>query len=224
MTENENAWPALKRLHEMPLPQQRRLLRLHEETGFGTEDRAAIRFREELDLDLGRISEMEFRAQCDPSGAGRDEDAIPYFADLLKGSPSFVQYLNFYLYFNVRFAAGRIVDPRKPRVIDDSDCNETEAALPPAPMCQDAWNNNGVGDEFLRLARHDDSINPLEARALRFLDGFSEDGEKSEVHDPADSEESRFELWLRRLYFGGRQEGYFDEVAKGITGWALGRY
>src|SRR4051794_477541 len=125
MAENENAWPKLEWLYQQPLSRQRSLLRLHEEAGFSPEDIADIQFRKDLDHELGRIAEEEFRAQCDPSEPDWDPSPFPISADLLKAPPPFPQYLNVYLYFAVRFAAGRIFPPRMRRDIVDADCNET---------------------------------------------------------------------------------------------------
>ena len=143
----ENAWPILERLRKEPLSVQRRLLRLHEEAGFTAEDHNEVNFRRALDQELGRITEFEFSAQCDPSASASDPKAIPNFAYLLKSSPPFAQYLNVYLYFGVRFAAGRIIPPcgtpGERREVQEPDCNETTVALPPPPMCQDRSNNQG---------------------------------------------------------------------------------
>jgi hypothetical protein len=228
MAESEpEAWPRLKHLHDLVLAdnsdEQRRLLRLHEETGFGPADEQEIQFRVELDAELARIADAEFRAQCNAPGRGSNGGAVPYFCDLLQRSPAFVQYLNVYLYFSVRFAAGRVFAACSPKETDEADCNEPIAALPPPPICQEGWNNAGVVEEFLELARTTDHQDPV-ANFLRFLDGFTARGEKVRPRDPADGEETQFELWLKRLYFKQERNLYFAQLADGMLEWAQRRY
>ncbi|MBV9158760.1 MAG: hypothetical protein JO097_21045 [Acidobacteriaceae bacterium] len=232
------AWPRLKELHDLLLAgksaEQRRLLRLHEETGFVSSDEREIQFRRELDAELARIADAEFRAQCNAPGPGSNGGALPYFSALLQDSPAFVQYLNVYLYFSVRFAAGRIFAACSPKQIDEAECNEPIAALPPPPVCQEGWNNAGAVEEFLELARTADLRDPVE-KALRFLDGFTATGEKLEARNPAEGEETHFELWLKRLYFKHadsaeeqrkfqEKQAYFADLADAMLAWARSRY
>jgi hypothetical protein len=225
MPEYETDWPMLTRLSKQSLSVQRRFLRLHEEAGFGADDQEEIDFRRQLDAELGEIAIREFRAQCGIAPAEWEPSAIPHFGELLRTSPPFQQYLNVYLYFGVRFAAGRILDPcARPEEAEESDCNETKVALPKPPICQEGWNNNGVADQFLNLVGTNTATAPKE-KALRFLDGFTEKGEKKEPQDnSADSEVRRFELWLRRLYFDPHQQGFFSELESGILEWVDRRY
>jgi hypothetical protein len=225
MPQDEIQWPKLTQLFREELPVQRRLLRLHEESGFEKteQDRTDTAFRVALDQELGRISELEFRSQCLIPGDASFAEDIPHFRELVQNSAPFAQYLNFYLYFNVRFAAGRLLNPCADHEIGDRDCNETIAALPSPPLCDEGWDNRGVVEQFLQLMAQDGNL-PEVRSALRFLDGFSEDGEKSPEYDRGDGDPVLFELWLRRLFFKPGKDAYFDELRRGLTEWALRRF
>jgi hypothetical protein len=217
-------WPKLKELCALlesgESSKVRRLLRAHEETGFSEEDREETRFRIALDAELERITHDEFRAQCGLARLGNPE---PYFSELVKHSPPFVQYLNVYLYFNARFAAGRILDVCAQNETSDSDCNQPIPALPSPPMGQKGWDNEGAAEEFLELIRTKNRT-PDAKNFLRFLDGFPVIGGQSKSRDVSESEEIQFELWLRRLYFNQEHSSSFEALADAMLKWSRSRY
>ena len=217
-------WSTLKRLAGMPAAEQRHVLRLHAESRIDKSERAAIQFRAAVDQELARITRSEFLAQVTDA----PYQPIPEFRELLLTSPAFVQYLNFYLYFDVRFAASREIDlcSRGP---DAADCNRPLIALPTPPLCQNHWQNKGKPEEFLGIAGGDlKAFDPKERgpreKALRFLDGFVEHGESEEAPAQRDGDERAFDLWLRRLSFDPRREPYFTLLESGLKEWARVRF
>ena len=225
MEERVRAWPALAELRKMDRLKQKALLRLHEEAGFGQKDETAVAKRADLDRELGLMTQLELKAQAHP-GDPWDPGAIEDFRELLNESPAFVQYLNFYLYFGVLFAAGRIFKCCDPHEVGTSDCNETPVGLPPPPICQDGWNNAGAIEKFLAIltSEEDGSAGLPRLKALSFLDGGAEEGEKASDLDSFENDELRFELWLRRLYFNDKRSPYFQQLAAGLTDWAASRF
>ena len=104
MTTNE--LPILEQfLNEMEECERRRILRSHLEVGIAEVDDIVIRRR--LDAKLDEIAQLELRAEASDPDAEEALRKIPAFAELVQTSPAFFQYLNLYLYFSVRFAAGR---------------------------------------------------------------------------------------------------------------------
>jgi Patatin-like phospholipase len=239
----EEIWNAFKELLELrDKRDQRRILRLHKETGFAASDVPDINLRERLDAALGEMMLRELEAQADPENGQKAKDVtdVPYFARLLRESPAFVQYLNYYLYFGVRFAAGRISDPcaqddNRPAVQVQSDCNEPIIGLPSPPLCEDE--NFQLSLEDIRKFRTEivpgDRSDRLVDAALDFLDDFTFQGRKGESEEsanrePKDSESTKFELWLRGVYFFRRAEpeleSHFRELESGLLRWARRRY
>src|ERR1700681_4511081 len=138
-TGDSNNWPALSRVSEMTEPDRRLLLRLHSESGFdAADDRRSIDLRRQLDAELGQIASLELRAEI---ATGEDQKSveelsrIPGFKALTQTSPSFVQYLNSYLFFGVRFAAGRLANPCTVPPRQD-EWNERAVGLPSPPPCE----------------------------------------------------------------------------------------
>jgi len=171
--------------------------------------------RSRLDLALEALTQFELGRQL---GLIPNDD-IPFeIAHLAKlfDSQAFLHYLNTYLYFGIRFLAGRI-DPL-PWMIDPPghppERNKNERPLPLVipPDLHGLSDASAAMDRFLTLQRGDKG-NP----ALGFLDGFIQD----------DEEPDRFELWLRGLYqepeLGQGENSRFDGIAKGLIQWALDR-
>jgi hypothetical protein len=231
MASGEVKFPMIAYLAGLGKGEQRRILRPHREKGFDSSDEgASMATRALLDQELLRITLGELRAQAELP----DDDCahIPGFATLLRTSPAFVQYLNYYLYFGVRFAAGRISNPCStkddpPGADDEADCNETIVGLPSPPLCKDAWFDKQDVEEFLNEVVPGDQTDPVK-KALAFLDDFVSTSEQEEgslpVKTPAGDERNNVELWLRGLYFADHDGGHFEQLTDGLLQWARGRY
>jgi hypothetical protein len=212
--ENPNPWFALTKLARMSESQRRRALRSHREAGFGAGD-PYVELREELDTELGRLAELELRAEILTDGHDEQEiRAIAPFSKLVQNpsgySPSFAHYLNAYLYFKIRFAAGRL-GPVCNASLVTSEWNERAIGLPPPPQCE------CIASEELRrgMERFQSlQITPNAKEALRFLDDY--------VHEP--NETKKFDLWLRGLLPRPPDEQRFVTLAQGLYDWALNRY
>ncbi|HEY3835038.1 MAG TPA: patatin-like phospholipase family protein [Bryobacteraceae bacterium] len=228
----------------------RQILRLHKEQGFSSEDdedRQYMELRDRIDQELDRIMGYELRVQ---TGSPVDETVFDTtsFGYLLRNSPSFIQYLNYYLYFGVRFAAGRVAQSCHPLTSDRAcgpdtlaDCNETVAALPSPPLCPEAVRSPGAVERFLHEELRTDVMDPLLRKALRFLDDFVDKPQKSAL-DPrrpakaepyADDRHTRYQLWLHGLISdpspgdtttGDTPEESFWDLTAGLIRWARNRY
>src|ERR1017187_2063805 len=181
MANGDNSWPALAKLVNSIPSEQRRFLRPHVEGRFDrTVDADARKLREVLDGELDEITHQELLVQ---SGSKQIADPrIPHFETLLQKSPAFVQYLNYYLYFGVRFAASRIPAPSNcpgPPAADSdpADCNPAPVALPARPLCRDASFDPHDLEKYLSKVVHKDRHDPCVSEALAFLDGFRQRGE-----------------------------------------------
>ena len=239
MPNEEEQWPALAKLARVSKSEQRRILRLHREGTFAsTDEGGAVDTRRDLDSELERIMFRELRAQMDPKINETYAD-IPEFTRLLKQSPAFVQYLNYYLYFGVRFAAGRIPEDCTPSddlpcPVSTADCNAPLVGLPRPPFVRDGWPTSGEIDPFLKLRSHGDDDDPLIRTALLFLDDFvnysdawasdQPDSKEASTRRPPDGDErTNFELWLRGLYTETPGERFWI-LATGLLRWAKTRY
>ncbi|MFN0169067.1 MAG: patatin-like phospholipase family protein [Bryobacteraceae bacterium] len=206
-------WRALSELARMPESERRRRLRLHNERGFQQGD-PDIAFRNELDRELAEISRLELAVET----AGTAEEPlgslarIQGFSLLASESAAFAQYVNGYLFFSVRFAAGRLParaasdNPDSP----DSPWNQRDFPLPePPPVDSGVEETVSQLEIFLQQVRaEDDDI------VLRFLDDY--------VTYPG--EVSDFELWLRGLLPEPREPGRFEAIARRMYEWALWRF
>ena len=232
MANGEVKYPTIAYLAGLGTGEQRRILRPHKEKGFDSSDEgASIATRELLDQELLRITLAELRAQT--GLPYEDCAAIPGFATLLRHSPAFVQYLNYYLYFGVRFAAGRISNPcdsdhDPPGADTGADCNETIVGLPSPPICRDSWFDATDVEKFLKVVVPGDQTVPAVKKALAFLDDFVSTKEQEERTVPAETptgdERNNFELWLRGLYFAQDDGRQFEELTAGLLLWAQARY
>jgi len=239
MANKQEEWPTLAWLARVSKAEQRRILRLHREGSFaGAEERDAVSIRGNLDRELERIMARELLAQMDPDINETYAD-IPHFARLLKESPAFVQYLNYYLYFGVRFAAGRIPEGCPPSGDAEcacavADCNEPVVGLPRPPFVKPGWPTSDAVGPFLNRRAEGDEADPLIETALRFLDDFvnySDIGAKLQPDDVETSDAGRrdgderrnFELWLRGLYIQTPRDR-FRILTAGLLRWARDRY
>src|SRR6185295_16469634 len=138
------AWKMLSELQGLKEGERRRILRLHSEKGFLPGDPNILK-REQVDRELAEIAGRELRIETTRELTGLPEqfDQIPGFGTLVRESPSFAQYVNGYFSFDVRFAAGRLSNPRpKP----NSFWNDRPLALPPPPPCEGVI----VSDELIK--------------------------------------------------------------------------
>ncbi|HKD06760.1 MAG TPA: hypothetical protein VKB79_12735 [Bryobacteraceae bacterium] len=202
MADVRTDWSVIVELAGIDESDRRRILRSHREAGFdfsqprNVADRAT---RDRLDIALGEIGRLELLAET--GGDKGYGTAIPGFAQLIAESASFHHYLDTYLYFKIRFAAGRLnLTPPSNR-----DCNETLPLLPPPP---DLPNAGAESASFLALERSEEM-----KIALGFLDDYFE-----QPH-----EAGAFELWLRGLLPTPQNPTRFQTVARGLFAWAKQR-
>jgi hypothetical protein len=227
-------WPALSELANKNEPDIRPLLRSHKEAGLDSthqDEQEVLNIRERLDKDLEKIAALELRAQCGDAEAQRELTQIAPFNSLIgyqdvgpflkraEQSSAFVQYLNSYLYFVVRFAAGRLTNPCEQAAHDckgpykkalekcGNPINERPVGLPtpPTPVCKN------ISPEKIRETI-DDFLEPMldeERKALQFLDNSLEYPEKIK----------RFELWLRGLHPPAEDDD-FNGIVRGLYAWA----
>ena len=216
-----NGWPTLSRLKDMQEPERRRVLRSGIEAGLDSPEE--IGFRRQLGEELDRLTGLELELEIDGGSEEQAREAlrrIPGFETLVWKSPAFAQFLNAYLYFGIRFAGGRLEEPRTPPAEDTSaeQFNERRVGLPSPPACK----AEGIlpsqlredVDAFLGLR---DSQETREA--LAFLDDDSP-GDSA----PGTHETGRFDLWLRGLLPPPADPEPFRRIAKGIYDWADQRY
>ncbi len=234
MPERSQGWTALTELTGKTPAEQRRLLRLHEETGFeSSRDHDDIEFRNRLDQELQLIGLRQLHVQISLSANKDDYSDVPAFAKLIENSPAFVQYLNFYNYFGVRFAAGSISNPCSKPIADTSmcaekpkDCNEPIVGLPHPPLCPTMTDGPLAFARFVAQTISLDMLDAKVGQALRFLDGFvrySHQLPRSQNENSSNGgDEGRdFELWMRDLYIG--ETDRFHKLSAGILKWARNR-
>lgn len=205
-------WPTLSRLAAMDETQRRRLLRSHKETTVDATDVEQVdQLRKQLDQELEQLSGIELRAECGDALSAQKIQAIQPFADLTRNSPSFAQYLNSYLYFGVRFAAGRLGNPSTTIVGGNGDeINDRPIGLPSPPPCErvPAGDVKKAAEMFLAFEPGSNVED-----ALNFLDDCLEQPGKV----------AKFELWLRGLYSNQNDEPGFKRIAQGLYDWAVSR-
>ena len=218
-----------------PLDQERwrrRVLRSHREEHFTADDLVEIGLRDQLDLQLGKVARLELQAQVGESKVEKIK-AVAGLEDLLKQSPAFTHYLDSYLYFMIRFAAGRF-DPA-PKPVGGE--NRSVAALPTPPELSGATAEQNQDDvaELFRLSAADDDPSTEINAALRFLDGYSAGeqvaesrsesmkGDKESAGKLEIGQASQFDLWLRGLLPEPADAPRFLTLARGLYDWASGR-
>jgi hypothetical protein len=206
-------WSIIGELAEKDEVELRTLLRPHEDAGFGAED-IAVDQRSRLDAALGVLTRFELGRQLDLiSDADFPHGLSPSLTSLFD-SQAFLSYVSAYLYFGIRFLAGRINPPSwmivTPPHPPESDKNKQPLALVKPPKIYQATGASAAMDRFLALQSGDDAN-----RALRFLDGFIRD----------DEEPDRFGLWLRGLYpeLEGEEQSRFIRIGDGLAQWSLER-
>ncbi|MBV8846356.1 MAG: hypothetical protein JO307_26415 [Bryobacterales bacterium] len=211
-------WPALWDLNHMAEEKRKPLLWFHRDGGLVSSE--AIKMRQNLDDELEAMGRLELQAEAAlgdvQQRAAHDIKIIcKEFRSVIFESPAFGHYLDSYLYFKIRFAAGRFDNPCDPLPIQtDLRWNQRPVGLPPPPDCEpetEAAERHGHVEQFLRL-----QTSPAAAEALKFLDECVSNPEKVQ----------RFDLWLRRLLAGAddEEERHFNYVARGMYEWARQRF
>src|SRR6516162_9824519 len=232
-------WDILDKLVNTKEPQLRRLLRPHAESEFSPEDKDEMEQRRQLDAALGALTWLEIAYQA--GLANKDELPPPKSESLKKlfKSEAFLRYVDVYLYFGIRFLAGRIDPPLwlfHPEVIGQTSPEESNIrtlALFPAPPVPPFKGSEEYFAALIQQAqRTDPALFPpagpkdVQIEALEFLDGFSLEesecsGQTNEVQD--------YELWLRGLLPSAHtkeeeeQKARFERLSLGLTTFALTR-
>jgi hypothetical protein len=210
---DDSLWSIIGELAPKDETELRTLLRPHEDAGFSAED-IAVDQRSRLDAALGALTRFELGRQLDLIADHDIPSAQIVNLTKLFDSQAFLRYVNAYLYFGIRFLAGRIYPPSwmivTPLHPPERDKNEQPLALVKPPKIYQVNGGSAAMDRFLVLQSGDDTN-----RALRFLDGFIKD----------DEEPDRFELWLRGLWPELEEEAKarFIRIGDGLKQWALDR-
>jgi len=207
-------------------PARRTKLRSPLETGLGSQ--TEISWRRRLDAELGDLAATELKVQAsfeeiDAAKVFRDNKDFEY---LIQNSPAFVQYLNSYLYFGVRFAAEHLNKTTAPDAIH----NERPTALPRPPACKGPSKDELRKDVelFLGLGHTGDM-----GEALDFLDDYvhhTDAAGKTIVIAAGENAAEDFDLWLRGLlpYAEDAERSQriarFPAIARGLCQWAEQRY
>src|SRR5215831_18679958 len=110
-------WPALSELRDLSEENRKQLLWFKNPDG--TRPAEGMKLRHHLDLELGHLGKLELQAEA--ATGETQEHAIQQikivckeFRSVIYESPAFDLYLDSYLCFNIRFAAGRFDNPRDP--------------------------------------------------------------------------------------------------------------
>jgi hypothetical protein len=225
--DDKELWSIIGELAGTPELALRRILRPHAEAGFNREEEVdSIKQRSRLDAALGALTVLEIAYQ---SGVvTEEEEPAPELNSLkvLFKSEAFLRYVNAYLYFGIRFLAGRtdppvwmtnapVLQPLK------RDSNERPFALvtPPDPVPSAPTNNCfaslfDVAQKIDRNKALPESLSP-EAKALNFLDDFTKDPKEPE----------QLELWLRGLSPDAESDTikHFSDLSLGFQKWAIDR-
>jgi hypothetical protein len=214
-------WAILPELASTPEADLRRILRPHAEASFDYETEGKlIEQRAKMDTVLGNLTLLEIAYELnvvDPV-----ELDVPQIADLAKlfGSEALLRYANAYLYFGIRFLAGRIALPEwllgTPKDPPVRSTNERPFVLPVPPPCRGSQDDVTAFENFLDL-----SAPVVNHVALRFLDGFTMRREEPE----------QFELWLRGMlpeltaeHLPAQSVGQrFRDLEAGMIDWTLAR-
>jgi len=211
----------------------RRVLRPHDEAGFtGTDEQDMIRWRDDLDRALAKITLQEIRRELslpyEPLPPKAQERLL-----LLFRSEAFLRYLNAYHYFGVRFVPfwPEMCQVRKDDSGDEpyrlrpqpcGDANVPNSALAAPPSLTTLPDAEEIFQAFEKQLISDGRVSSVRA-ALRFLDGFENIAIRPVLVDL--KEPTAFELWLRGLRpeTADAWTGYFKEIAEGITEWSKSR-
>ena len=180
-------WSILDDLIGMVEEERRRVLRHHSEAGLGPDDAPFIPIRERLDKVLDLVTVFEIARELKILN---QSDTIPHqdqLIQLFQDSEAFLYYANCYLFFGVRFHAGRIAPACVKKVANLPEMNERPFALELPP---DLLHSHHAEQSFaLFLDLPDRNSSPSIASALDFLDDYVVNGETKD----------QFESWLKGL-------------------------
>jgi hypothetical protein len=252
--ENE-VWPILRELaqiHRDNEAELRKRLRPHTEVGFGPDETHRIETRRRLDVALGTLTRLEIAYQLEIPAPSLPLTETKDILQPLFTSEAFLRYVNFYLYFGVRFLAGRLAGDEHRLELPPERLSKQEfprnsnqrpfLLVTPPRVDYSAYNPQSepeevkrhVQDQFEPFAQAAKAVDPAlnwggtdpVIQALDFLDGApSADGKKLEGTAHFDAETTCFELWLRGLRpeLALREEQRFSTLAFGLFMWAIDR-
>jgi len=219
-------WSIIKELADTPELERRRILRVHAEAGFDWEKEAAsIQQRSRFDAALGALTVLEIAHQVKiVTAAEQPAPELEYLTKLFE-SQAVVRYVNAYLYFGIRFLAGRVAAPDWMTAATPSQpptrvSNDRPLCLvtPPDPVATTPIDAGFTS--LFDLAKSTDRFQASasqspEAKALNFLDDFITDSK----------EPDRFELWLQGLRpeTDSQTAQRFSDLSLGLQNWALAR-
>ena len=224
-------WLVFDELIEMPEAQREVILRPHSDAGFSPDrDFVSMGIRTRLDNALGALTNIEIACELNLIQVSDLQDLQNGNFKGLCQSDAFLRYLEAYLYFGVRFLAGRLFPPQwwhldSQPILREEKCNQRTLQLPIPPDVGSLEENAAAFNRFLDLQisdAQDDSSQPTERSigiALDFLDGFYTEESRSATEDY--DEPGEFELWLRGLgppIIGDRQAG-FIAIRDGLSLW-----
>jgi hypothetical protein len=225
--DDKELWSIIKELADTPELDRRRILRVHAEAGFDQEREAeSIQQRSRFDAALGALTVLEIAYQV--KIVTQAEQPAPELEDLTKlfASQAVLRYVNAYLYFGIRFLAGRVAAPdwmtaATPPQPATRDSNDRPLCLttPPDPVAPTSIDAGFTS--LFDLAKSTDCFQTStaaqspEAKALNFLDDFVTDSE----------EPDQFELWLQGLRpeTDPKTAERFSDLSLGLQNWALAR-
>lgn len=228
---NRESWRVFDELVEMSEAQREVLLRPHSVAGFSSErDFVSMEIRAKLDAALGALTNIEISCELDLLQISDLQDLQNGSFRSLCESDAFLRYLEAYLYFGVRFLAGRLFPPQwwnpdTQTFLREEKCNRRTLQLPTPPGVVRSEGNIAAFNRFLDLQlsdAHSDSSPPPERAigvALDFLDGFHTEDLQSGAEDY--DEAGELELWLRGLgppIIGDRQ-ARFESIREGLSLW-----
>ena len=225
MPESPLIWTILDELAALPEPERRRILRLEAGFNFSNEaDMMGQRLR--LDLALTELTKLEIGYQL---GVLTEADSpVPRVGELcilFLGSEAILRYADAYLYFGVRFLAGRVApldwmtEDRSGKLPFSRTTNVRPFALLTPPLLSADAARSSEFERFFGIVESSETT-----ESLKFLDCFTKGSQDAEVsarfHDYRD-----FELWLQGL----RPDAdpflthLFEMRVRGLTEWATGR-
>jgi len=228
---DDGRWSVISDLAHTSEPDLRRILRPHAELELGNDEESLVARskRKRLDAALGLLTQLEVGYEIGVITIDDQAPAsIPHAKSLktLFESEAFLRYVNAYLYFGIRFLAGRMHSAPPPQ----RDSNQQLFSLVPPPALECRYKI--AESAFTELIRSSTAVDPAlkppddlipQVMALSFLDGFV-NKVTEDVEDPL-SEPELLELWLRGLCGGiaENKETRFRLIRSGFDAWGLGR-
>lgn len=214
---DETVWSVIREVAATPEEDRCQKLRAHAEAGFSSaRDQEVMDLRRRFDDALGLLTLYEIGQELGILADSKDLTQPPVdLSDLniLFESGALLRYANAYLYFGIRFLAGRLF-PRD-WMINPSTCKPAErtsnkqvfALVHPPKIGEPSQTNQALANFLQRQS------SPEIEEALNFLDDFVSDGEEPDW----------LELWLRGLWLEADTDTTerFTKIAGGLSQWAL---